>query len=74
MISRLITLISLNRKLKTIFLVLAWLMIAPVLLADCYKLIHKPITNHIVPVVDCRGSMSGQPLDGHYFLTSFGTR
>ena len=70
MISRLITLISLNRKLKTIFLVL----IAPVLLADCYKLIHKPITNYIISVVDCRGSISGHPLDGHYFLTSFGTR
>jgi len=53
---------SLNFFLSSTFLLLVWLISTPVLLADCYKLMHQPTTNHIVLVIDCSGSMNGQPL------------
>ena len=53
---------SLNFFLSSTFLLLVWLISTPVLLADCYKLMHQPTANHIVLVIDCSGSMNGQPL------------
>ena len=53
---------SLNVFLSSTFLLLVWLISTPVLLADCYKLMHQPTANHIVLVIDCSGSMNGQPL------------
>ena len=53
---------SLNFFLSYTFLLLVWLISTPVLLADCYKLMHQPTANHIVLVIDCSGSMNGQPL------------
>ena len=54
--------ISLNFFLIPSFLLLVWLISTSVLVADCYKLIHQPTINHIVLVIDCSGSMDGQPL------------
>ena len=34
----------------------------PISWSDCYQLIHQPVNNHIVLVVDRSGSMSGQPI------------
>jgi uncharacterized protein YegL len=48
--------------MRPIFWFFSLLFTSQISWSDCYQLIHQPLNNHIVLVVDRSGSMSGQPM------------
>jgi len=48
--------------MRPIFCLFSLLFTIQISWSDCYQLIHQPVNNNIVLVVDRSGSMSGQPM------------